>query len=278
MTTTTTRFLALASAVLLMGCGARALCPDGTDGPCEESSSPDASDGQSGGTCEPGFEDCGAGCVDLDISADHCGACGNPCEDGFGCAGGECVPACTAPEISCGGSCTDPDTDADFCGATGSCVGVEAGTDCDEDQICSGGACVPAVRYLGSLGPSDGRWNFGAALGLAGAIDACQAAYGAGAGVCSHDQLLDAQGRGELGGVVDGGGATITSFWLYEAGNGNPSEQCVNTAGENQVWTYQTAHLGHQGRIVNLDNAAGTLASPALGACNETRHVPCCQQ
>lgn len=50
---------------------------------------------QEEGTCLEGLDTCGDTCVDLTTSADHCGACDNPCAPTEICAAGTC-------EVSCG--------------------------------------------------------------------------------------------------------------------------------------------------------------------------------
>jgi hypothetical protein len=51
------------------------------------------------------------------------------------------VLACADDEVACDGECVDPATDAGFCGARGACEGDDAGTVCDEGEICVQGAC-----------------------------------------------------------------------------------------------------------------------------------------
>jgi hypothetical protein len=88
----------------------------------------------SGGTCrlgcQPGWADCGSGCVDL-TSASHCGACDNACGSGRYCDQGDngvSCKTCVAPKTMCGASCVDLTSDAANCGACG--------------QSCSPGACI----------------------------------------------------------------------------------------------------------------------------------------
>ncbi len=86
--------------------------------------------------CDPGLTQCGAQCVDLRRSAEHCGRCGSACGPGANeeaaCFGGECVRECAmgwvdldGPEVSgCDYECT---TVGD--GRSDSCDGID--NDCD---------------------------------------------------------------------------------------------------------------------------------------------------
>lgn len=82
---------------------------------------------------------CGGYCVNLQTSAEHCGACGNPCAAGQDCVAGAC--ACV-PGGNCDGCC-----DGDDCLAPGSqsvslCgQGGAACASCDDGQSCSTDAC-----------------------------------------------------------------------------------------------------------------------------------------
>jgi hypothetical protein len=49
-----------------------------------------ADNGVVGGVCAPGYTECSAYCVDLNIDPLNCGVCANPCTGGLSCAGGTC--------------------------------------------------------------------------------------------------------------------------------------------------------------------------------------------
>lgn len=83
---------------------------------------------------------CGVTCVDLQTSADHCGACGHGCGLGS-CVAGACVCETTPATVtSCGAAsspeCADTATDGANCGTCGhGCSKELAGSQC------AGGAC-----------------------------------------------------------------------------------------------------------------------------------------
>lgn len=61
-------------------------------------------------TCEGAFENCDGdiqnGCeVDVSSDVNHCGECGNACDEGSYCSAGECISACNKGEIACDGEC-----------------------------------------------------------------------------------------------------------------------------------------------------------------------------
>ncbi len=275
--------LALAS-LSLAACG-QTICQDGESGTCGEVQNSDGGGGTGELTCDdPNLTSCDSRCVDTDISPDYCGSCENSCGEGQGCSAGECVDFCEAGELNCGGTCIDPLTDADFCGASGTCTGTNAGIDSGDDQ-CSVGACL-TQRYLGSLTPTTGLWNYGGTIGVPGAVTACQTLFSEPtAKVCSHTELVEAQNNGELVNALDSDGAPVAQWWVLDA-NENVARQCTNTdvgaGGANVPWSYQTAHIGQGAKFITLSASAGTVsgvidATPASDtACNVTRNVPCC--
>jgi hypothetical protein len=99
-----------------------------------------------GTTCcedEAGF----AACADFQVSRDHCGGCGNKCDDDETCQGGQCLcngATCQPDEKCCGGTCVKVQVDNGNCGNCGNSCG--AGTTCTggmckctSDQGCGGG-------------------------------------------------------------------------------------------------------------------------------------------
>jgi len=100
----------------------------------------------------------GAGCVDLNVDDNNCGACGVSCNPAQVCMGG----ACTCPSLTteCGAECADTATDANNCGAcgnvcpsgccmNGACSNLmdtqncgECGKACPPSQLCVAGVCV----------------------------------------------------------------------------------------------------------------------------------------
>jgi hypothetical protein len=87
-----------------------------------------------GGSCEcrAGLDRCNGDCVDLQTDAEHCGECGETCDEAP-CGGGECQPAGCGTLTLCGSSCVDLATDAMHCG--------ECDRDCDGHGTCVAGDC-----------------------------------------------------------------------------------------------------------------------------------------
>ena len=122
---------------------------------CSSASIPDADDelgsgqaaqgdpakGESGGaTCGAGQTSCGTACVDLQTSADHCGACGSVCAGGSTCQKGFCTSegSCAADRLACGSKCIDPRNDSVNCGACGHACGAAG--------ACVKGGCPGELR------------------------------------------------------------------------------------------------------------------------------------
>ncbi|MFW5967155.1 MAG: MXAN_6577-like cysteine-rich protein, partial [Persicimonas sp.] len=80
------------------------------------------------------LEECDGQCRDLDNDPEHCGACGETCDEGQVCAAGECTSSCGDQLSECDGACRDLENDPRNCGACG-----EA---CDDDQVCRAGECA----------------------------------------------------------------------------------------------------------------------------------------
>ena len=284
MSMLSTPLLALTVALSMAACS-QTICQDGQGGTCQEASS--GSDGGSDDevSCDdPNLTSCETACVDVDVDPNHCGTCGNTCAEGQSCSSGSCVDLCDEGQLNCGGLCIDPETNADFCGASGTCTGADVGEDCGENQ-CSAGVCT-SQRYLGSLVPTTGLWNYGGTIGVDGAIAACQELLSEPtAQVCSFAQLLEAQAQGELIDAVDTAGAAVSQWWILDETE-NAARQCTNTdvlnGGADVPWSYQTAHIGQGAKFANLTAASGSVsqvedATPASGlACALERNVPCC--
>jgi hypothetical protein len=130
-------------------------CPAGnecSDGACIAPVAPPADN------CVPqGLTACAGFCVDLNVDAAHCGACGAACAAGESCAGGICQAAaaaqavtCAAGETDCSGVCVDLTSDFGNCGA--------CGVVCVAPQGCSGGQCVdqtaPPPTNCAAIGPT----------------------------------------------------------------------------------------------------------------------------
>ena len=222
---------------------------------------------------------CESQCVDTAVDPTYCGSCDNSCAEGEGCSAGSCVALCDSGLVNCGGQCIDPLANGNFCGASGTCSTDTQGADCGGDA-CSGGVCI-SQRYLGSLPPTTGRWNYGGSLGLAGAETQCRQNFGVPtAVVCTYPLLLDAQSKNELVNPVDTAANPVLSWYVLSIAD-NVQRQCTKTDEPNPIpWTYQTADLGQGSRFaeVNTAGAVGSLIDePSTNTgCRGLRNVACC--
>ncbi len=81
--------------------------------------------------CGSGQTSCDNACVDLNLSTQNCGSCGNSCSNGQSCVSGSC--ACGSGTMLCGTACVQTGSSHDHCG---SCSNA-----CSATQVCSNGAC-----------------------------------------------------------------------------------------------------------------------------------------
>lgn len=218
--------------------------------------------------CPAGYVECNGTCIDPAVNRDYCGAtdcaggsAGQECRDDQTCATGSCVCVETG-YIECGGACVDPKTDLTYCGATDCASGDTDGVACNGNETCYEGVCYLDVTYVGALGPTTGRWNFGDQLGINGANIACQALVeNDDAHVCTRAELQAASDLGRLAGETD-----VSSFWIQDPG-ADSVNQCLG-------WTYGTSH--------NADSLFANLADGSLGqvtsddSCGGARHIACC--
>ena len=82
--------------------------PD-ADEPEPDADEPDADEPDAGDECDDGQTRCGETCVNINTNVGHCGACSEPCIEGFECDDGQCV--CPDGFIECEGLCTESDDD-----------------------------------------------------------------------------------------------------------------------------------------------------------------------
>jgi len=87
--------------------------------------------------CPAGETLCGTECVDLSSDVDHCGACGNACEEDEVCFDGSCDSECGGGLTNCSGSCVDTDSDEHHCGRCDN----ECPTPPNAEPVCEGGEC-----------------------------------------------------------------------------------------------------------------------------------------
>jgi hypothetical protein len=84
--------------------------------------------------CRDGLVPCDGECVDSATDDQHCGMCGQDCDDDEVCNAGECDPAGCGALDQCEDSCTDLDTDPLNCGV---CERT-----CHASQACVDGVCT----------------------------------------------------------------------------------------------------------------------------------------
>lgn len=226
-------------------------------------------------TCPADQVYCGGACVDPATNDDYCGATadcqgvnqGEQCDTGESCQAGAC--ACAPGYQDCGGGvCADLESDNANCGA---CF-----NQCPANSTCQAGDCIYDAIIAGALPPSNGRWSYGGVIGIAGADAECSANW-AQSYACTRAELELAQVAGQLTGLTDTQGTTVTALWVEDP-SAQPTERCVDPNQENIPWSYQTAHLLHYGFYATLDNAAGTLGPVEIGMCNTAgaNRVACC--
>lgn len=96
---------------------------------------------------DEGEKYCGEKCVNVQISMEHCGTCGNACVAGEMTCTGEDGCACLGGRIMCGSRCYDPDSTRDHCG--------ECGIACPSSDACVGGECIEISTNPAVLGVLD---------------------------------------------------------------------------------------------------------------------------
>ncbi|MBI5504439.1 MAG: hypothetical protein HY899_06535 [Deltaproteobacteria bacterium] len=134
----------------------------------------------------------------------------------------------------------------------------------------------PAQVLLGALNATTGRFNYNATLGLTGSDAACSSNF-PGSHTCTYAELQAAETSGDLLGLKSTpGNQTVTSFWAINSLEPD-NLQCHTTI----PWDYATAHTGHFGEKVSLDNGTGALGTLQVGQpdgafCSGSSWVGCC--
>jgi hypothetical protein len=174
----------------------------------------------------------------------------------------------------------------DACAADGSCAGptttstssttlagTPSTTTTSSTMPPAGGAVLKGV-----LPSTTGLFNFTPEQpGIPGADTRCNVEF-PGTHSCTFAELQNAATAGDLAGVRDVDGTTVTSFWLIDASHPNEAQCNLTAAGPPVRWQYQTVHTGVGGERVALDNATGNLGETATGLiCFQSSWVGCCQ-
>jgi mannan endo-1,4-beta-mannosidase len=182
----------------------------------------------SDGECAEGLDNCGA-CVNLSSSAEHCGACGAPCEPGQVCERGVCATSCGVDLTVCGRSCADLMMDSANCGACGkTCAGGEACRNgecsCNAGQIDCLGECTDVRADLQNCGAC-GRAcasNENCLDGQCVPLDPS----GGSAGTGGAGESSSGSGGADSGGTGNEAGGTLTT------GGANPSGSATGAGGQ----------------------------------------------
>jgi len=219
------------------------------------------------GACEEGLTQCDGNCVDIQRSADNCGACDLACPTGTACENGACVASCSSGATDCGGSCVDLATDPKNCGACG--VACPEGTACEmyvcrppcpESLLRCEDTCVDAQNDPENCGDCEVACAEGEAC-VEGVCGGC----GGGLEKCSG-QCIDTETSTQHCGGCD---LPCAPGYLCQAGAcANPcpagqvpcSGQCVDTQSSN-------SHCG------SCNNACATGQQCQAGACECTGGV-----
>lgn len=128
------------------------------------------------------------------------------------------------------------------------------------------------VSFEGTLARSTGLFTYGSSSGVAGADEECNTRF-PGSHACQFSELLSAEASGQLVGITDINGMTVTSFWVIDPARPN-NQQCFEVV----RWNYATAHTGVGGARVTLNNTTGDLGTPTTGLnCGVLNWVGCCQ-
>jgi Stigma-specific protein, Stig1 len=139
---------------------------------------------------------CNDTCVDLASDPAHCGSCDKACEPGLLCAAKSCVTSCELPLERCGGGedggadaggpgyCADKKTDRNNCGACGRV--------CQQNEVCTAGACTPVCVTTARIGDVFGPTMVGcvAKVGFSSRASVCPA----GTKVCSGQDWVNRRG------------------------------------------------------------------------------------
>lgn len=155
--------------------------------------------------CDPGYDLCGAECVDLEHDRNHCGSCARACGAGQICQGGGCLSnPCPSGQHPCGGTCVS-DLSVATCGAqctpcptpangVATCDGESCGVTCSYGFHLCGGACVSnsSLATCGTRCTPCPEPEHGSATCLAGACGvACDVGHHACGAECVDDDSVD---------------------------------------------------------------------------------------
>jgi hypothetical protein len=173
--------LGAAFAVLLFGCSTGELSDTATFGDAGlGTGTHGTSDGTGTPSCLVGHEVCDDDCVDLSSSPQHCGACGEACEDGEVCAARSCSSECPSELTDCTGACVDLQTNPSHCGGCdspcapgGGCIDGGCTGTCSPEMTSCGGDCVDTASDRDHCGRCFASCDATHTCDQAACVDAC---------------------------------------------------------------------------------------------------------
>ncbi len=242
---------------------------DGAFGTCDCDPGPDAGalpDGgptDAGPSCPDGVVQDGEGCDDgNDTPNDGCSSC--TVDDGYVCDGAEpsvCAPVCGDGRVVGDEGCDDMNDTADD-GCDG--CAVTAGYLCDgEPSVCSIDCDHPSTPLFATLTPPHtSAWSFGGEVGIAAGNMQC-ASLGADH-VCTYEELLTAQARGQLDAV-----GADTDIWLHRVSltvmmDGGAITSPPGAGGRCNDWTLPADHIA-DGEYARLNFVDPTGVAEVIG-------------
>ncbi len=202
--------------------------------------------------CDDGNEDGADGCSDCVV------------DEGYVCDLAEpsvCMPDCGDGVLFGDEMCDDANDDAgDGCA---DCT-ITDGFECaGEPSVCAPACDHPDTALFATLTPDHTSvWNFGGLIGIAAGNEQCQS-LGADH-VCTYEELLTAQERGQLSSVP-----ADTDIWLHRtrltvAMNGGAISSPPGPGGRCNDWTYPTGHTA-DGEYARLNFRDRTGVGEVMG-------------
>lgn len=230
--------------------------------------------------CVADKTNCSETCVDLTSDPAHCGTCGLSC-GALLCQNKACVANCTLPLGLCGesdaggdggtGYCADKKNDRNNCGA--------CGRTCQQNEVCSAGACAPVCVASARIGDVFGSTM----VGCVAKVEYSQraAVCPAGTKVCSGQEWVDRRGIG----------VPTYNYWTnddlrYAGQDGNCTASNTSgtlcgrfTATPMRVCGKRTDQVGNSCRWIGCGFGGNAKPTQYFGGCegNTTAGTLCCK-
>lgn len=194
-----------------------------SSGSTAASGSSSSGTGGAGPTCSPPLTTCGAACVDLSQSSDHCHQCGHSCGGGL-CVSGVCQPETLASGLASLHAIDIDDTHLYF--SAGNLV-----QRCAKGGPCSGGGLAPIADFTGQN--EDGTGELAVAPGLivfVGNTAGSARLYGCPSTGCTSLQGLGVTQNGYLDRLALASDGTHAVGYVFEAKAGIESTSCTGAS------------------------------------------------